>query len=580
MQMLLSCLSCSMRMEQRRTRIRALNALAQFRAAKYDSAIDTFIELDLNPAKARCLTREMDRIVRWSCEPLQESKQPAKTTDHNGSPSASPRAGSLGAGAADILENIVGPGTGAIRGRFKGLNAFMATAQKDDDAASIHSQTSKIKHEPAPTDNLHRSVETLLRYLGDRRPKLAGALLSVGITPAAQAHKIAPLSETSVDELFAMPNAPLSALAPEQLQRFAQIVDTALFKSYLMVRPSLAGSLFRIPNWCEVEEVEGVLRSRQMFRDLKDLYNQKKMHRQALELLRQVGKRRKIWTIVYTTPFSICVDWVQSICLKFSNLQDGSLNKTRRWHSKYSSQMMWDLPRQEVADYLEKIDPLSVLRYLEYLIEEREEDSVEFHDRLAELYVQMTLTAKKRGDDETRRQSYDKLVKFIDSSQLYGVDRLTVRTAGDIARQVGRHDQALELYVYRLQDFVEAEKYCKKHYHPDGETKNVFLTLLRIYLRPAVNINLDLLQPALDLISRHSPRLDTVEALQLLPPMVTIQDIRTFLMEGLKLPRFDTSVVRQISKAHDDQASRRLMALQSRRVKVTDSRMYILSFLL
>ena len=116
----------------------------------------------------------------------------------------------------------------------------------------------------APSDNLHRSVETLVRYLGDRRPKLAGALAAIGITPANQAHKIAPLSETSVEDLFAMPNAPLSSLTPEQLQRYAQIVDTALFKSYLVVRPSLAGSLFRIPNWCEVQEVEGVLRSRQV----------------------------------------------------------------------------------------------------------------------------------------------------------------------------------------------------------------------------------------------------------------------------------------------------------------------------
>jgi len=58
-----------------------------------------------------------------------------------------------------------------------------------------------------------------------------------------------------------------------------------------------------------------------------------------------------------------------------------------------------DLPRQQVADYLEGIDLALCARYLEYLIEEREEDPVDFHDRLAELYVRMTLTAKKRGDN-------------------------------------------------------------------------------------------------------------------------------------------------------------------------------------
>jgi Vam6/Vps39-like protein vacuolar protein sorting-associated protein 39 len=43
---------------QRRTRIRALNAVAQFRAAKFDAAIDTFIELDFNPAKVVALYPE------------------------------------------------------------------------------------------------------------------------------------------------------------------------------------------------------------------------------------------------------------------------------------------------------------------------------------------------------------------------------------------------------------------------------------------------------------------------------------------------------------------------------------------
>ena len=85
----------------------------------------------------------------------------------------------------------------------------------------------------------------------------------------------------------------------------------------------------------------------------------------------------------------------------------------------------------------------------------------------------------------------------------------------------------------------------------------------------------DLLQPALDLISRHSPRLDAVETLQLLPPLVTTDDIRAFLIEALRAPVFDTQVIRQISKARNDQLARRLMGQQSRRVKVTDSRMYV-----
>jgi Vam6/Vps39-like protein vacuolar protein sorting-associated protein 39 len=80
----------------------------------------------------------------------------------------------------------------------------------------------------------------------------------------SQLHQIAFLSQTSADDLFALPNAPLSSLTSEQLLRFAQIVDTALFKSYLVIRPGLLGPLCRVPNWCEVSEVEEELRAREV----------------------------------------------------------------------------------------------------------------------------------------------------------------------------------------------------------------------------------------------------------------------------------------------------------------------------
>lgn len=124
-------------------------------------------------------------------------------------------------------------------------------------------------------------------------------------------------------------------------------------------------------------------------------------------------------------------------------------------------------------------------------------------------------------------------------------------------------------------------RYCKRVYDPNGPTANVFLTLLRIYLRPTQHSSTtDLLRPALDLISRHSPRLDSVKTLELLPPLVTAKDVRTFLIEALRAPIFDRQVVKNISNARDDQVARRLMVLQSKRVKVTDSRMYVYTGLL
>ena len=259
--------------EQRRTRIRALNAVSQFREKKFDNAINTFIELDLNPAKVVALYPEAVAgrlsVPQSGWIPLYGGPDLADDTSSQSSDIP----------AKDDQELPPQPDsssqtTGTIRGRLKvGLGGLIAPGTRDDDTASITGKPKTIPHGKSmlslyrhsglssSTDDLHRSVETLLRYLSDRRPKIAGALSAVQITPA-QSHKITSLSETSVDELFTLPNAPLSLLTPEQLVRFAQIVDTALYKSYLLIRPGLIGPLCRVANWCEVSEVEEELRAR------------------------------------------------------------------------------------------------------------------------------------------------------------------------------------------------------------------------------------------------------------------------------------------------------------------------------
>lgn len=59
-----------------------------------------------------------------------------------------------------------------------------------------------------------------------------------------------------------------------------------------------------------------------------------------------------------------------------------------------------ELPKQRVADYLESIDARLCAKYLEYIINERDKDApVVLHNRLAELYLAMVLSAKKHNDE-------------------------------------------------------------------------------------------------------------------------------------------------------------------------------------
>ncbi len=130
--------------------------MSEFQAGQFDKAIDTFTELNINPAKVVALYPESisGRLSipreNWIAlfggpkhntlgdqDDANDEKDAPQLTGHERSMTA----------ASDILDNFgMQSGTGSIRGRFKGLGAFMSAAQKDDDTASLKSQTKPTKH--------------------------------------------------------------------------------------------------------------------------------------------------------------------------------------------------------------------------------------------------------------------------------------------------------------------------------------------------------------------------------------------------------------------------------------------------
>ena len=104
---------------------------------------------------------------------------------------------------------------------------------------------------------LRRSVEVLLRYLTDRRQKVNKALAN--LRPANRPSPNASAKAVPASELLALPDRSMLEYDPAQLRCVAQVVDTALLTCYLAIRPSLLGSLCRLENWCEVEEVKELL---------------------------------------------------------------------------------------------------------------------------------------------------------------------------------------------------------------------------------------------------------------------------------------------------------------------------------
>lgn len=157
--------------------------MSQFGAAKFDDAINTFIDLDFNPAKVVALYPEpvSGRLAvppdAWITlyggqSPIEEDPLPSPKPDSvdghdkneggqdkdKGDDTAKESVTAKGAGPKAAFLDAIASGTGSVGGRLKktglaGLQAILPSgASKDDDSASITAKKKpgKCYHSLAP----------------------------------------------------------------------------------------------------------------------------------------------------------------------------------------------------------------------------------------------------------------------------------------------------------------------------------------------------------------------------------------------------------------------------------------------
>jgi hypothetical protein len=261
---------------QRRVRLRALCAASDtFLARKdYDAAIDEFIDLETSPAKVVSLYPESiagrlyrdppeareavfggrsPSIIAEQARPSENPlAKPSQSSDSSGTAAGSP------ARPKPIVEDSDTASVRSVRPAKSRSQLRQSSIPPRTESPPASATSSTPGDEAAQQLDFRRSVEALVRYLTDRRQHVAKALS--GLRPASRPSPATPLVPApTADELTAIPDVPLSQLQPPQLHRVAQVVDTALFKCYLATRPALLGPLCRLDNWCEIEEIEGLL---------------------------------------------------------------------------------------------------------------------------------------------------------------------------------------------------------------------------------------------------------------------------------------------------------------------------------
>lgn len=680
---------------QRKALVQGLYALTLFSQGKYDDAIDAFTELDINPAKVLALyppsvAGDLSRSKEdwppiFGGKKLEATQPSSKDDDAKGattdalstSPapsvgqaSARTRFGSLlgGRRPQSVLGEAMGamlPGAGSGSGGSPSKSATkprsslgVETPTMDTaETGSIRSVRSvkdmrDFQNSRANEDSSRKSLDALGRFLADRRRIFKPILENIPQLPSKDRMALSQVKRDS-DWLLSLPNKPIGDFEKDELMAVAQTVDTALFKTFLETKPALVGPLCRVENWCEVEQVEELLKDRKKFSELIALYGGKEMHSKALDLLKEFSEKEDD----EEEKVGPTVRYLQNLGPEFIDL----ILETSHWVLEQNPKQGMDiftadtgkvssLPRYEIVADLEQFNKDLCAQYLEYIIENAGEADPEMHDKLVLLYLRKAAKSSKSQAKEQskteRTETMNKLLTFLRKSEQYRSELILGRLPAEekdrdmfearalLLGRMGQHEGALGIYVRKLGDLGRAEEYCKDVWasrkrideeearrqaeaditgrgarsSPDGglsrlrkeADESVFLTLLKIYLRPkdrlAVGGDLmaaaeghamersessgsageDLrLGPALDLIQRHAARLDLKSVLELLPPLVSLSTLESFIRLNLReqtRKQNEARVLRQIRAMRACQVEENLSRLQSRRVKVGETR--------
>lgn len=470
-----------------------------------------------------------------------------------------------------------------------------------DDASMLSKKESQIVDDtpkPLEGDELKKGAQELARtYLNDVRRKLTKyfdregkAVDPLSILASGSIHEAS--KKDPLEASFLMLDDPSDEVADpvqqriEKLMETCRLVDTTLFRAYMLIRPALVGPLVRIQNHCDPDVVKEKLRDTGKYDDLVDFLERKQLHRDALELLRffgQADEENKAPNLHGPQRTVTYLERLKSehieLILEFSTWPlkaDSALGMEVFIGDTGNSEM---LPRPQVADFLEAQDQRLAILYLEHIITELHDQTPEFHTRLAGLYLriltQTTLTNAQKESWHTR------FLGFLEASDQYRAEKVLgqlPRDADDflepravVLSKMGRHKAALEIYVFRLHNDDKAEDYCSR-VHAAEPDADVFHILLSLYLRPPSPYDPQL-APALGILSRHGARLDASEALELIPATVVVRDLETYFETRIRAANARVTGNRMLAalrKSHLVDVQERLLGARNKHATVGD----------
>ncbi|CAM1509359.1 Fc.00g030980.m01.CDS01 [Cosmosporella sp. VM-42] len=548
--------------------VKMLKAEMLFKKKKYRKSMDLFNEDDVHAPPERVLalypTQIAGELSRWAGreedaneeeEPDSPKKNGTRPNSRDGSaePSSPPKHGV--AGFAKLLYG------GQKKAHAETASIISKKEVNDGEDEAANKEASPEEDKPLEGQDLMNAVLELNSYLAGTRARLQRILDPVTGNLKQHTDKNGS-AEAITDKILRTSLDDSEKQQEEEARRMFRLVDTTLFRAYMFSRPALAGSLFRIPNFCDPQVVNEKLLEHNRYTELVDFFYGKKLHKEALELLRRFGSAETPDDAAPTLHGpSRTIQYLQ-------NLPPSELDlifEHAAWTLKASPEHAMEifigdtenaetLPRDKVVSFLHDVDTQFERKYLEHIINELEDMDPDSHNRLVELYVQ-NLSSMDKGPEWDSLM--DRFVKFLrESKQVYSLSRAFGMIPRDepafyeaqavVLSNMGQHKQALEIFVFKMNDYNKAEEYCNRVHKskdtapssqaqaqqdssedPENTTPSIYHTLLSLYLQPFPP-HKPMLEPALDLLSKHGSRLPATSTLGLIPDDLPVRSLESY----------------------------------------------------
>lgn len=387
-----------------------------------------------------------------------------------------------------------------------------------------------------------------------------------------------------------------------------QILDTTLLKCYLKTNDALVAPLLRLPeNQCHLEEAERALKRCQKYSELIIFYNTRGLHKKALNLLKDhrqrddsplKGRERTVTYLQNLGP-----DNFEIIC-EFSKWvlnEDEAVGLSIFTEDTIEAEA---LPRARVLEFLMAHRRTVVIPYLKHVIVEWKETNAVFHNALILQYkdyivqkisaVGVVEAPEGEGDPETLSLSKARaeLRELLLTSKVYSADLILPQFPHDCLEEeraillgsLGRHEEALAIYLYQMRDVERATKYCEKHYSPGSK---IYTVLFRFMLKPpeaelmrALSLSDANQNPpcdvdaALEIVAQHGTKMDPAAVIKALPATTPLSRVARFIRQGLEkkvAQRHETAIVKSLMHAEHLQLQQERIAVESVKFRLDET---------